>query len=157
MKEAFAFWLGFEAILNLLNLCGFKLFRWLREAMEHELIPGLVMAAVVFAVCTPTSRYGLLVASARSYGQHLGHTILKLRVEQILKPLVSHHMRIVLCWALGTACIQLSVSWARSVLHRLPEAPVKWAPVGNLPQRKTPPPTAPGTTVRVQLISNNGH
>ena len=154
IKEAFAFWLGFEALLNLLNLCSFELFRWLRDAMEDELIPGLAMALVVFVAYTPVSRYGLLLAAMKTYGYHLGQTILKLRVEQILRHLVGHHMRAILLWAAGTACIHLTVGLAKAVLHRPADPPSLRAPV-NVPPRRTTPRTPSDPPNRAKLVPIN--
>ncbi len=153
IKEAFAFWLGFEALLNVLNLCGVELFRWLREAMERELIPGLIMAAIVFMVYTPASRYGLLLAVAKNYGSQLGQTILDLRVGQILKCLAGHHMRTVLLWAAGTACIHFTVGCATSAFRRTPATSVVSTPVYSVPQRKTLPPTSPAPPIRQRWVS----
>jgi len=155
IKEAFVFWLGFEALLNLLNMCGFELFCWLREAMEHELVPGFMMAVVMFVVYTPPSRYGLVLSATKSYGFQLGQTILKLRVEQILKFLVGHHMRTVLLWAGGTACIHLTVGCAKSAFPHHPQPPVLSVPVGNVPQRKTTPPTSSNAPDPAALVSSN--
>ena len=154
-KEAFAFWLGFEALLNLLNRCGLELFSWLRDAMEHELIPGLLVASVLFLVYTPASRYALLLAAAKSHGYQFGQTILKLRVEQILHHILGHHMRTVLLWVAGTACIHLTVGCAKSAFLLTPDVPIVRALVSNVLQRKSPPPTPFNAANPAALATSN--
>jgi hypothetical protein len=155
IKEAFVFWLGFEALLNLLNMFGFEVIHWLHEAMESELIPGFVMAFILFAIWTPASRYGIALAALKSYGQQLGQTILKLRVEEIIKSLSGHHMRTLILWAGGTACIHLTIGCAKAVLQRPAEGPVTRAPIGTVPQRKTLPPTSPNASHPAALVPIN--
>jgi hypothetical protein len=142
VKEAFAFWIAFEALLNLLTQCGFELVHRLREAMEMELIPAVLIALMMFLFYTPASRYTLVLTSAKNYCHELGMTILNLRVGQILKHLAGHHMRAVLLWVAATASLHFAIGCAQSILHRPRDPSAVRAPAGSTPQENTPSPTA---------------